>query len=233
MNYINFAVSGAFSDPYAAPPPAGYPTKDGAAGPEALGTVATESRGAFSDPYAAPPPAGYPTKDGAAGPEALGTVATESRDSMNNEVMEKKLYDACLEGDVETLEILIKGDKLTLARVSLSSFFNQLTPLHLASMLGHFEFVKSLLSFKPDFARNLDLQGRSALFASANGYPSIVKLLMEYDENMCRVCDEDGRTPLHLAVFKGQDECVTELLKVDSESDQERTMLQLCIKYNV
>ncbi|WOG94958.1 hypothetical protein DCAR_0314255 [Daucus carota subsp. sativus] len=146
--------------------------------------------------------------------------------------MEKKLYDACLEGDVETFEMLIKGDKLTLARVSLSSCFNQ-TPLHLASMLGHLEFVKSLLSYKPDFAKNLDLQGRSALhLASANGYPSIVKLLIEYDQNMCRLCDEDGRTPLHLDVFKGQDECVSELLKVDSESGQERTMLQLCVKYN-
>ena len=151
---------------------------------------------------------------------------------MNTEVMEKKLYDACLEGDVEMLKALMKEDKVTLARVSLSPSFTQ-TPLHLASMLGHFEFVKSLLSFKPEFASNLDLQGRSALhLASANGYPSIVKLLIEYDQKMCRLCDEDGRTPLHLAVFKGQDGCVSELLKVKSESDQERTMLHLCVKYN-
>lgn len=151
---------------------------------------------------------------------------------MNIEVMEKKLYDACLEGDVETLEALMKDDKLTLARVSLSSRFNQ-TPLHLASLLGHFEFAKSLLSYNHDSASNLDLQGRSALhLASANGYLNIVQLLIEYDQKMCQLCDEDGRTPLHLAVLKGQEECVGALLKVHSESDQQRKMLHLSVKYN-
>ena len=137
---------------------------------------------------------------------------------MEFEVMEKKLYHACLKGDVETLEALMREDELTLSRISISSCSNQ-TPLHLASMLGHFEFAKSLLSFERGFASRLDSQGRSPLhLASANGHPDIVQVLLEYDQNMCRVCDEDGRT---------------KLIELNYESShQEGTALQLCIFYN-
>ena len=132
------------------------------------------------------------------------------------------------------LKELMREDGLILARVSVSSCFNE-TPLHLASMLGHFEFAKSLLSYKPDFASRLDSQDRSPLHvASANGYANIVKLLLEYDQEMCRVRDEDGRTPLHLAVMNGQYEAVTELMKVNSESidEEEETVFHLCVRYN-
>ncbi|KAL1826072.1 hypothetical protein ACET3Z_012850 [Daucus carota] len=149
--------------------------------------------------------------------------------------MEKKLYDSCFEGDVEMLKELMREDGLTLARVSVTSCFNE-TPLHLASLLGHFELAKFLLSYKPkpDFARRLDSQDRSPLHvASANGYANIVKLLLEYDQEMCQVQDEDGRTPLHLAVMNGQHECVIELMKVNSDSfDEEETVFHLCVTYN-
>ncbi|KAL1826076.1 hypothetical protein ACET3Z_012854 [Daucus carota] len=143
---------------------------------------------------------------------------------MTIKVTEKKLYHACLEGDVEMLKELMREDGLTLARVSVSSCYNQ-TPLHLASMLGHFELAKSLLSYKPDFASRLDSQERSPLhLASANGYTNIVQLLLKYDQEMCRVHDEDGRTPLHLAVRNGRYESVIELMKVNYDSfDEEET----------
>ncbi|XP_017240130.1 ankyrin repeat-containing protein NPR4-like [Daucus carota subsp. sativus] len=154
---------------------------------------------------------------------------------MNIEVLEEKLYAACLKGDVEKLEALMREDELTLARVSVSSCFNQ-TSLHLASMLGHFEFAKSLLSYMPAFGSRLDSQGRSPLhLASANGYADIVKLLLlEHDQKICSVPDEDGRTPLHLAVMNGQYESVSELIKVESNLvDQELgKVLHLCVTYN-
>lgn len=150
-----------------------------------------------------------------------------------DEVMEKKLYSACLKGHVETLKAMMEEDELTLARVSISSCFNQ-TPLHLVSMLGHFEFAKALLIYERGFASRLDSQGRSPLhLASANGYANIVELLLGYDEKMCKVLDEDGRTPLHLAVMNSQHDSVKELIKVKSESYKGLgTVLHLCVMYN-
>ena len=109
--------------------------------------------------------------------------------------MEKKLYNACVEGDVRMLEALIREDELILARVSISSCLNQ-TPLHLASMRGHFEFAKALLSHKPDFASRLDSEKQSPLHvASAHGFANIVKLLLKHDQEMCGAHDKEGRTP--------------------------------------
>ncbi|KAL1809876.1 hypothetical protein ACET3Z_026866 [Daucus carota] len=145
--------------------------------------------------------------------------------------MEIKLYDACVEGDAEKLEALMREDKLILARLSLLSCSNH-TPLHLACMLGHFNLAKSLLSYKPDFASWFDSQGRSPLhLASANGYANIVQLLLQINPKMCRICDEDGRTPLHLAVMNGQHESAAELLKANSDFDPGK-VLQLCVMYN-
>ncbi|KAL8092949.1 hypothetical protein AgCh_034996 [Apium graveolens] len=123
-----------------------------------------------------------------------------------DQVMEKKLYSACLKGDVETLKAMMEEDELTLARASISSCFNQ-TPLHLASMLGHYEFAKTL--------------------------PMSVALQAGYDEKMCKVLDKDGRTPFHLAVMNSQYDSVRELMKINSESYEGLgTLLHLCVMYN-
>ncbi|KAL1826081.1 hypothetical protein ACET3Z_012859 [Daucus carota] len=55
---------------------------------------------------------------------------------------------------------------------------------------------------------------------------------MEYDQEMCRVHDKEGRTPLHLAVRNGQYEAVIELMKVNSELfDEEAPVFHLCVMY--
>ncbi|XP_059634789.1 ankyrin repeat-containing protein BDA1-like [Cornus florida] len=149
---------------------------------------------------------------------------------------EKRLYEASLSGDVESLNQLLEEDKLALARVSLTCF-NE-TPLHVASMLGHLEFAKAILSHKPDLVTKLDSQRRSPLhLASANGYVEMVKILLRVDTSMCLAHDVDGRTPLHVAAMKGEIDVLNELAQVNKEVikytfDRGETILHLCVIYN-
>lgn len=149
---------------------------------------------------------------------------------------QKQLYEAAVTGDVRSLNQLVNEDRLILARVSLTSFDE--TPLHIAAMQGHLDFVRALLHHKPDLASEVNSQGSSPLhLASTNGYTEIAKLLVTANPDMCSVRDEDGRTPLHLAVMKGRLEVIEELVRARSEvvrykGDRGETLLHLAVKHN-
>ena len=58
----------------------------------------------------------------------------------------------------------------------------------------------------------VDSRGRSPLhLASANGYDELVSILLLANSDACLIRDEDGITPLHLVVMKGQVEVVRKL----------------------
>ncbi|KAK6782303.1 hypothetical protein RDI58_020099 [Solanum bulbocastanum] len=150
--------------------------------------------------------------------------------------IEKRLYEAAAEGDVITLQELLQQDALILDRLTLTCF-NE-TPLHIASMRGHIEFVKFILSRNPLLAAELDSRKSSALHvASIKGYVEIVKELLVVNPEMCLARDHEGRNPLHLAVIKGRVEVIKELVRAShfaalQTTDRSENVLHLCVKHN-
>ncbi|KAH7858792.1 hypothetical protein Vadar_028122 [Vaccinium darrowii] len=150
----------------------------------------------------------------------------------------RRLYEACWSGSVPALDSLIEEDQFILERASsLTGFFDD-TPLHLATLRGHLDFTKALLTRKPKLASELDSLRCSPLhLASAEGHVEVVQELLRVNTGACVARDQDGRIPLHLAAMKGRVEIIHELLGAKPNSIHEKlrrreTVFHLCVKYN-
>ncbi|KAK8682964.1 hypothetical protein V6N13_039041 [Hibiscus sabdariffa] len=116
--------------------------------------------------------------------------------------MERKLYDAAVQGNKLLLINLLEEDALLLDRFITGCYPE--TPLHVASMLGHLDFVDEVLARKPELAKEVDSRNSSPLhLATGKGYLGIAKSLVQVNPDTCLVCDIDGRNPLHIAAMKG------------------------------
>ncbi|XWS27051.1 hypothetical protein CRYUN_Cryun26dG0083300 [Craigia yunnanensis] len=150
--------------------------------------------------------------------------------------MERKLYEAAVEGSVISLLNLLQGDALLLDRFITGCYPE--TPLHIASMFGHAEFVEEIVTRKPELVKELDLRRSSPLhLATAKGHLDIVKRLLQVNADMCLVCDRDGRNPLHVAAIKGQVNVLRVLVQARPNAarmliDGEETILHACVRYN-
>ncbi|KAI7729378.1 hypothetical protein M8C21_018639, partial [Ambrosia artemisiifolia] len=151
--------------------------------------------------------------------------------------METKLYEASLTGDVQTLNALLHQDQLILDRLSLT-IFNE-SPLHIAAMRGHHQFVIALLTQNPKLALALDTQRRTPLhLASANGYlETVQELIRAGGRDVCCFRDQDGLTPLHLAAMNEHVEVVKALVQANADAAKViaatgETILHMCVSYN-
>ncbi|KAH7574429.1 hypothetical protein JRO89_XS03G0294900 [Xanthoceras sorbifolium] len=124
--------------------------------------------------------------------------------------MERKIYDAAVQGSVTALLNLLQEDSLALDRFMVGCYAE--TPLHIASMLGHLQFVQVIRNLKPELSGELDSWKSSPLhLATAKGYLDIVKILVSANAEMCFSRDRDGRNPLHIAAIKGHVSVLREL----------------------
>ncbi|XVE70860.1 hypothetical protein DITRI_Ditri10aG0104600 [Diplodiscus trichospermus] len=150
-------------------------------------------------------------------------------------MLESNLYEAAEEGSVAILLELIQHDRLILDRALVN--YTSETPLHVAAMLGHTDFVKEIIHRKPEFTRGSDSEVSSALhLASAKGYVEIVKALLSVDPDMCLAYDREQRNPLHIAAMKGKVDVLKELVHARPQAAKAtvawgETILHLCVKY--
>ena len=149
--------------------------------------------------------------------------------------MERRIYEAAVEGSVISLLNLLQEDALVLDRFMVGCYPE--TPLHIASMLGHLDFVQEILNRKPEMAGELDARKSSPLhLATAKGYLEIVKKLVSVNPEMCFARDRDGRNPLHIATIKGHISVLRELVNVRPQAAQmsidHETILHLCVRYS-
>ncbi|XP_020549585.1 ankyrin repeat-containing protein At5g02620-like isoform X1 [Sesamum indicum] len=150
--------------------------------------------------------------------------------------MEKRLSDAALQGNVTSLVQILEEDPLILDKLIVSCISE--TPLHTAATLGHLDFLKELLSRKPELAAELDSCGCSPLhLAAAKGHVDVVKELLSAGGEVGLERNTDGRTALHVAAIKGRAVILAELIRVNPEltrvlTDRGETGLHLCVKWN-
>lgn len=152
---------------------------------------------------------------------------------------EEELKKAAVRGDVEFLKKCVATNKpikyyLTLFRRSQTGERLNGNIFHLAARENREEFIREAISILPlDATKQLLLQTRDGdLFtplhmAAGIGNLEIVKLFLSvYNTNTSSpsqqkpwlVRNESGRTPCHVAINYGNEECALEIFKMDMDS---------------
>ncbi|KAH6761359.1 hypothetical protein C2S51_018308 [Perilla frutescens var. frutescens] len=150
------------------------------------------------------------------------------------ENLQTKLFEAATQGSITSLQRLLNDDPWILDRAVVNSF-NE-TPLHVAAMLGHVDFVKEIIRIKPQLVNELNLQQSSPLhLASAKGHVHVVRALLSVNEGACLARDRNTLTPLHLAASKGRVEAMKLLLQTQPDAARltvcgGENILHLCVK---
>ncbi|KAM7508870.1 hypothetical protein LguiA_019323 [Lonicera macranthoides] len=136
--------------------------------------------------------------------------------------MDRRLIEAAWTGNIEYLFKLLEEDRCMLHSVALAGGE---TPLHIACMAGHLNFVREVLKLKRDFAKELNQDGFTPLhIATAHGHIEIVKELLKMDRYLCNHEGRERRIPLHCAVIRGKIVVVKELLSASKDSIENTTV---------
>ncbi|KAL0313532.1 UNVERIFIED_CONTAM: hypothetical protein Sradi_5752500 [Sesamum radiatum] len=159
--------------------------------------------------------------------------------------MERKWFEAACLGNIDVLHDAVRGDGAILQK--LHSWGTTDTPLHLASMFGHAEFVREYIRLSLISAHQLSQLNQDDYsplhLSSANGHLEIVQFLLEFEkqksvvEVLCMKKDRDGRTALHSAVITDKIDIIDLLFVHCPDAAKEVTLhqesvLHLAVKHH-
>ncbi|KAJ0032003.1 hypothetical protein Pint_13725 [Pistacia integerrima] len=155
--------------------------------------------------------------------------------------MERRIYEAVVEGNIISLLNLLQEDALILDRITpeLAGVFDsrKSSPLHLATSKGYLDIVKILVSVNPEMCFVCDRDGKNPVhIAAIKGHVSVIKEFVKGRPNAARMLTERGETILHAFVRFDQLEAMEFLVEaindhefMNSEDDDGNTLLHICI----
>ncbi|XP_078151110.1 protein ACCELERATED CELL DEATH 6-like [Carex rostrata] len=123
------------------------------------------------------------------------------------------LHFAASYGYDKVARVLLKCDhSLAYFHDSFGSF-----PVHVAAKMGHVGVIRAIMDHCPDSDELLDAERRNFLHVAAqNGRSPVVRLICRITskhKNMKNARDNDGNTPLHLAIDSGHEIVVKQLME--------------------
>ncbi|KAF8028605.1 hypothetical protein BT93_E1288 [Corymbia citriodora subsp. variegata] len=150
--------------------------------------------------------------------------------------MEGRLLEAARKGNIHELNDLISSNEQILEEMALEGAGH--TPLHVACVGGHLDFVRELLKHMPKLAEKVNPGGFSPLhIVAARGDVEIAEELLKVGTHLCSLKGRERRIPLHYAVVNGEVNVMKVLLSkspesVDETTALEETALHLAVKNN-
>jgi len=136
----------------------------------------------------------------------------EGKKKTKMETLEKQLYTACKNGNVEEVQQLLTNNLQI--NVNWQDNFGETTPFWIACLKRHIEVIKLLLKDKRVDVNQSNNDGQTPFYiACQNGQIEIVKLLLEDERvDINQGNSEFGNTPFWIACWQGQLETVKLLL---------------------
>ncbi|CAD7704674.1 unnamed protein product [Ostreobium quekettii] len=143
-------------------------------------------------------------------------VSRLSLSEKERQKVDKKLWDASVEGDVEAvIEALDDGAAVD---VTFGRFGEK--PLHVAASNGHSNVVRVLLAANADVDAT-KRTGTTALFVAAqNGHVGVVLALLAVDADYTKARPSDGSTPLYKGAENGHLDVVLALLEAGADPNR-------------
>ncbi|KAL6123416.1 hypothetical protein ACLB2K_075938 [Fragaria x ananassa] len=145
----------------------------------------------------------------------------------------RRLFESSQTGNVQVLHQLLAENQLLLHSVSLAS---RGSPLQVAAVAGHVDFVKEIVRLKPAFAEELNQDGFSPMhIAAANGFLEILRELLTVDSKLSQLKGRDQWTPLHYAAVRGRVGIIREMVlacpdSVEHVTVQGETVFHLAVR---